>query len=246
MPDLHKDAEKSSPKISIGIVVHNGVVHIRNLLTSIMKQSYRNIELIVVDGGSSDGTQKILQEYKNEIAVLISEPDKGIYDAMNKVCRLATGDWLIFLGCDDILLDVLGEISILLKSPDTVYYGDVNFRSNGAVYGGKFSKYKLMQDNICHQAIFYPKSIYQKYMYSLNYKWLADYEYNIKLVGDGVRLIYLGKVISIYNDKGGSSNGDAEFVRDKRRLIRTYFGNGYFIIKILHDLAVKAAMMLRH
>lgn len=245
MPDLLKNTEKSAPRISIGLVVYNGVTHIRNVLDSIASQSYRNIELIVVDGGSTDGTQKILQEYADGIAILVSEPDKGIYDAMNKVRGLATGDWLIFLGCDDVLLDILGEVSGLLKFPGVVYYGDVILRSRGVIYGGKTSRYKLMQSNICHQAIFYPRSVYRKYSYSLTYKWLADYEYNIKLAADNVRMVYLGKVISIYNDKGVSSHGDDEFEHDKLRLIRSAFGWEYALIKILRNLAAKMARMFR-
>lgn len=97
MHDLPSELKNSPPKISIGLVVYNGAEHIRCALDSIVRQSYKNIELIVVDGGSTDGTQDVLNEYAEHISVLVSEPDKGIYDAMNKVNSLATGDWLFFL-----------------------------------------------------------------------------------------------------------------------------------------------------
>jgi glycosyltransferase involved in cell wall biosynthesis len=234
MGDLQDEKNDNSPMISIGIVVYNGVEHIRRCLDSIVKQSYRNIELIVVDGDSKDGTQNVLQEYAEHISVLVSEPDKGIYDAMNKVCSLATGDWLIFLGCDDVLLDVLGRIAKLMVNPDALYYGNAILRSNGVVYGGKFSKFTLAQRNFCHQAVFYPRVVYKDYSYGSEYKMLADYAYNIKLVGIGIPYYYLGETISIFNDRGRSFLlGDAEFAKDQIKLIRASFGNKYALVAFL-------------
>ena len=221
------------PKISIGIVVYNGVEHIRNVLESVVGQPYKNIELIVVDGDSTDGTRDVLKEYADHISVLVSEPDKGIYDAMNKVCSLAGGDWLLFLGCDDVLLETFDRIIPMLSNADTVYYGDVIKHSSGKIYDGKFSKFKLMRHNICHQSLFYPRSVYKRYSYSLEYRWLADYVYNLKLMGDKVPFVYTGVVISIYNDKGGSAPGDADLSRDQLKLIRESFGNTYALVEIL-------------
>ena len=233
MHDLSSEMKRSSPKISIGLVVYNGAGHIRDVLDSIVKQPYRNIELIVVDGGSTDGTQNVLRKYAEHISVMVSEPDKGIYDAMNKVCSLATGDWLIFLGCDDVLLDWLGNITGLMTNPYKIYYGDVIVLSSGKIFGGKFSKLRLMKENFCHQAIFYPRLVYKKYSYSLDYNWFADYVYNLKLLGDAVPFAYIGVVVSIYNDKGGSSRGDAEFEKRKISLIRSSLGTTYALIEIL-------------
>lgn len=233
MHDMPNKIKSSYPKISIGLVVYNGVEHIRSALNSIARQSYRSIELIVVDGGSMDGTKNVLSEYADHISALVSEPDKGIYDAMNKVCTLATGDWLIFLGCDDVFLDTLKNMPELMINPDAVYYGDVIVSSSGKIYGGVFSKYRLMRQNICHQALFYPRSVYKKYSYSLDYKWLADYVYNLKLFGDAIPFVYAGVVVSIFNDKGVSSQGDADFSRDQIKLMRATFGDTYVLIGTL-------------
>src|ERR1035438_4308675 len=138
-----KNVASQNPKITIGIVVYNGVEFIRHALESVINQTYKNIELIVVDGGSSDGTRIILTEYASSISTLVSEPDQGIYDAMNKVCSLATGDWLLFLGYDDVLLDSLAHISELLTDTDAVYYGDVVKRCSSKFYGGEFSRFRL-------------------------------------------------------------------------------------------------------
>jgi len=219
--------------ISVGMVVYNGIDHIRSALDSIVKQTYKNVELVVVDGGSEDGTKNVLNEYAQHISVLACEPDKGIYDAMNKVCSLATGDWLIFLGCDDALLDTLGNVAEKMSDPDSVYYGNVVLRSSGKIYGGKFSKHRLARMNICHQAAFYPRSVYKKYSYSLEYKWLADYAYNINLFGDGIPFGYVSEIVSIYNDKGGSSLGDAEFEKNKLNLIRSSLGTPYALMEMV-------------
>lgn len=240
MHDLPCELKNSPPKISIGLVVYNGAEHIRGALNSIVRQSYKNIELIVVDGGSTDGTLDVLNEYAEHISVLVSEPDKGIYDAMNKVCSLATGDWLIFLGCDDVLLDTLGNITKLMTNPDSVYYGDVILCSSGEIYGGRFSKYRLAQMNFCHQTMFYPRLVYKKYSYSLDYRWLADYAYNIKLVGFGIPFVYMGEVVSVFNDKGGSSLGDAEFEKIKISLIRSSLGLKYALFEIIRSLIDRA------
>jgi glycosyltransferase involved in cell wall biosynthesis len=220
-------------KISVGLVVYNGIEHIRSALDSIVKQTYKNIELLVIDGGSEDGTQDVLNEYAQHISVLVIEPDKGIYDAMNKVCSLATGNWIIFIGCDDVLLDALGNIVEKMSDPDYVYYGDVVLRSSGNIFGGKFPKHRLARMNLCHQAVFYPRSVYKKYSYSLEYRWLADYAYNIKLVGDRIPFGYVAEVVSVYNDKGGSSRGDAEFEKIKLDLIRASLGTTYALLEML-------------
>lgn len=90
------------PKISVGTVCYNAANCIENLIRSVKKQTYSNIEFVVVDGVSNDGTLDILNKYKQDIDILVSEPDKGIYDAMNKLLKLATGDFLIFMGADDV------------------------------------------------------------------------------------------------------------------------------------------------
>lgn len=246
MDEVAKQVENVTPKISIGMVVYNGAAHIRHALDSIVRQSYSNIELIVVDGGSSDGTLEILREYKKYISVLVSEPDKGIYDAMNKVCTLASGDWLIFFGCDDVLLDSLSNVHKHLSDSSAVYYGDVIFRSSGAYYGGVFSKFRWMEQNICHQGLFYPKVIYQQYSYSLNYKWLADYVYNLMLLKLGIQFIYTDVVVSIYNDKGGSSLGDDDFKRDQTELMSDTFGSIYVMARLVRKYVISKKLLFQH
>ena len=96
-----------SPRISIITVVYNGASTLEQTILSVLKQTYSRIEYIIIDGGSKDGTVDIIKKYQDRIAYWVSEPDEGIYDAMNKGIRHASGDWIYFLGADDILYNIL-------------------------------------------------------------------------------------------------------------------------------------------
>lgn len=228
------------PRISVCIVVFNGLPHIGDALASVANQSYSDLELIVIDGGSTDGTLAVLNEYAGKITKIVSEQDRGIYDAMNKACTMAQGDWLIFLGCDDTLSGSLDTIATRLTDESAVYYGNVVVRSTGSIYGGRFSKYRLMQANICHQAIFYPKKIYKTNSYNPKYRLLADYEYNLRLVGHGVKFEFMNIEVAIFNSCGASMAGDPDFELDKLSVIRQNFGPGWARLKRLRTMAVKA------
>ena len=92
----------------------------------------------------------------------MSEPDKGIYDAMNKGTRHATGDRILFLGCDDTLSADLRAVAPLLIHANTIYYGNAYWRGRQRLYDGPFTTAKLARTNICHQAVFYPKAVFHK------------------------------------------------------------------------------------
>jgi glycosyltransferase involved in cell wall biosynthesis len=206
----------------------------------VANQSYSDLELIVIDGGSTDGTLEVLNEYAGKITKLVSEPDSGIYDAMNKACAIAQGDWLLFLGCDDTLSGSLHTIAMRLTNKSAVYYGNVVVRSTGGTYGGRFSKYRLMQANICHQAIFYPKTIYKANSYNLRYRLLADYEYNLRLIGKGIKFEYMNIDVAIFNAAGASVAGDPDFELDKLLIIQQNFGRAWAALKRLRTIAVTA------
>jgi glycosyltransferase involved in cell wall biosynthesis len=89
--------ENNAPKISIITVTFNAGLSLEQTINSVAEQSYKNIEYIIVDGGSTDGTIDLLKKYNGQIAQWISEPDRGVYDAMNKAVTMATGNWIYFL-----------------------------------------------------------------------------------------------------------------------------------------------------
>jgi glycosyltransferase involved in cell wall biosynthesis len=205
---------------SIIIPTFNSSQTIKNCLESILSQSFRNFEIVVMDAGSSDDTLSVIQSFKDLRIRIHSESDNGVYDAMNKGIDKAQGEWLLFLGSDDTLHDVnvLGNIAFVLKSTrkyvvygDAKVEGDVSWAKGEQVYGGKFTLYRLLRRNICHQAIFYKKKFLQQNQlkYNLNYPISADWDLNLR-----AWMIkpfqYFPGVISNFSAGGISSNGGAD------------------------------------
>ena len=158
---------------------------------------------------------------------------------MNKAMRVAHGDWLLFLGADDELLVRVDQIARSLVDADAIYYGNIEIRDNGRIFGGKFSRYRLMQHNICHQSIFYPRSIYSHKHYDLTVGLLADYKYNIELMGAGAPFVHLPMTISLFNDRGASSGNQPYFEEIKLTTIRKWFGATYYFVKRLRSAVVR-------
>lgn len=199
--------EAHNLKFSIITVVRNGVRTLKTCIESVLSQTYEHVEFIVIDGGSTDGTLDILRDYDNRIAYWISESDAGIYDAMNKGTRHATGERILFLGSDDILSADLRKIAPLLIHADTIYYGDAYWRGRQRLYDGPFSTAKLARKNICQQAIFYPCSVFAKYAFNLRYPFQADWELNIRCYSDPqFHFQYIPVQVSVYDDIQGSSS----------------------------------------
>ena len=218
-------------KFSIITVSYNVASTIERTLLSIYSQTYQDYEHIIVDGGSSDGTVDIIRKYEDRIAYWISEPDKGVYDAMNKAVKQAKGDWLLFLNSDDTFYseDVLNQLASQMTSSNTIYHGNVMREPMHDLYGGSFDRKRLCEANICHQAIFYPKSVFRKYSYDLAYKLYADWNLNIKCMGDSdFHFRFIDITISNYNVNGLSSRrDDYRFQRDFGKVIKDNFGLFY-------------------
>jgi len=226
-------------RLSIGMVTFNAAHVLERALQSILRHKTPAMELVIVDGGSGDGTLDILRSHADSIDRWTSEPDNGIYDAMNKVRRLATGDWLLFIGADDELLLPAETLLRQFKRQDALYYGDVRLRGSGRISGGRFSRYRLMQQNICHQAICYPRSTYKTKAYATDGGLLADHRYNIELAGSGVPFVHVDELIACFEDTGRSSAGDPAFEHIKLQLIRENFGLPLYLVKRARNLAVR-------
>lgn len=227
-------------KITIATVCYNAVNHIEESVISVVNQTYPNLEYVIIDGGSSDGTIDILRKYKNRISLIISEPDKGIYDAMNKALTYSTGDFLLFLGSDDHLIsfDVISKVVEQIQCKSSVYYGNVFRNSRNDIYKGHFGKFKISLENICHQSIFYPREVYKKYKYNLDYKVYADYFNNLTIFPK-VNFVYLPLTISYYNYEGFSSSSKDEafakivdnYIRKQNGLLAWFLRKFYLLYK---------------
>ncbi|WP_212003528.1 glycosyltransferase family 2 protein [Chitinophaga sp. HK235] len=218
--------------ISIIIATYNAEKQLPGCLRSITAQSFKGIEIVVIDGGSTDNTLSILKNYTGSFPLnWVSEPDKGIYDALNKGTRLAKGKWLHFLGADDRLLPGFSEMAAQVKEENAVYYGIskeyyTGQRPNYNVLTGHFSKYRLAQECMNHQAIVYPALVFRKYSYNLRYKVFADYDVNIRVWGDRqFKKCYYPIPVVSYNMNGFSSaTRDELFKQDKPGIIKEGMG----------------------
>lgn len=225
----------SGSKISVITVCYNAAEVIEQTIVSVVSQEYSNVEYIIIDGNSTDGTVDIIKRYTDAISYWISEPDNGVYDAMNKGVDKATGDWVYFIGAGDLLLNILDKLAPQLTEANTIYYGDVYRNDLQRVYDGKYPGYRLAITNICHQAIFYPLEVLRKYRYSTRYKLLADHDLNMRCYGDkNVRFRYLPMLIAIYEGDGiSAATPDYEFFKDKLVRIKENFPYPVFLYALL-------------
>lgn len=221
------------PQISIIVPVYNGERVISACLESILSQTFTDYEILVIDGGSSDETMNVVKKYsdKSNCIKWTSGEDLGVYDAMNKGIKWAKGEWVYFLGCDDLLNDseVLSNISKYIernKGKYDIIYGNVFSSLFGGKYDGEFNIVKLTNKNICHQAIFYNKQVFEQLgYYNLRYSILADYEFNLRcFLNKEINAKYVDLMIAQYSDGGISSinHSDKEFLSDYHKIIMRY------------------------
>lgn len=233
------------PIISIITVSFNAEKTIRKTIESVINQTYKNIEYIIIDGESKDNTVNIIKEFNKNINYWCSEKDHGIYDAMNKGLKIANGDFVIFLGADDIFFSDTTLEDIIEKLDEKyVCYGDSYITQIRKIYWGKFNKYKISIGNICHQAIFYPKKIYKTKHYKTEYKIYADYVYNLELF-PFYKFKYLNETISIFNYNGvSSSKNDSCFSKDQYYIILKTLGILPVTIRIIFQFTRNIKHML--
>lgn len=163
----------SVPKISIITVSYNAITEIEKTILSVINQTYTNIEYIIIDGGSTDGTVNIIKQYNDKISIWKSEPDHGVYDAMNKGIKLATGEWILFMNSGDTFHDnmVVADIFQNTKYADKVgvIWGDTDFY-DGDKFVEKSKKTPFTKTvmpyrtgmGISHQSLFTPYSVSQR------------------------------------------------------------------------------------
>jgi len=208
--------ENVVPKLTIITVTLNAVETIKGAISSTVGQTFKNVEYIVIDGGSTDGTVELLEKYRQQNKLrYVSEPDNGIYYAMNKAILIATGEWLYFMGSDDVFVDggVLERVFAQDNGTADVLYGNVKFLHSGAIYDGPFDHEKISQKNICHQALFVKKTVFDRVgLFNTKYIMSADFDFNIRWMGLNIPSKYLEETIVVFNEKGLSGTiWDKEF-----------------------------------
>lgn len=194
--------------LSIIIPTYNSAHTIRRCLASIVSQSFKDWEVLIMDGVSKDSTISIAQSFKDSRIKCFSEPDNGIYDAMNKGIKKSHGEWLYFLGSDDWLYDndVLKNVSSNTSEVDDIIYGNVYCDNLDMRHKGAWTV-DLIEWNRCHQAIFYKRTVFIKFgLFSLKYPILSDYDFNLKcFFSPKCKTKFIPNIIAHYSGCGKSS-----------------------------------------
>jgi glycosyltransferase involved in cell wall biosynthesis len=226
----------STPAISIVIVTYNAAATLQACLDSIYRQQYPSLKIIIIDGNSTDGTVDIIKANLNKIYYWQSEPDTGIYDAMNKATNRLIGEWVYFLGSDDELYDDFSKFAYELEDPNSIYYANV--RTRGVIRSGELNAYKHAKHGVFHQAMIYPASVFKKHQYNEKYRIYADYALNMACWKDkDYKFIYKNYIIAHFNHTGASGNvRDEAFEKDKSGLILKNFGLGIWLRFLIRNL----------
>ncbi|WP_353127794.1 glycosyltransferase family 2 protein [Parapedobacter pyrenivorans] len=221
-----------SPTLTIITVVYNNVRDIERTLLSVIHQTYPHIEYIVVDGGSNDGTVEVISRYASHIACMKSEPDDGIYDAMNKGLAMATGDYVLFMNSGDEIYspDTVEDVFSTVADAD-IYYGetelfDADWHSLGlrrhAIperFTWRSFRYGM---NISHQAIYIRRSIVGQY--NLRYRLSADIDWVICAAKLATKSVNTNRIVAKYLVGGMSKQRHWQSLKERFCIFSKHYG----------------------
>lgn len=220
-------------KVSVITVNFNDKKGLRKTLESVTNQTYKDFEFIVIDGGSNDGSKELIEQYQDKITHWVSEKDNGVFNAMNKGIKIATGDFIIFMNGGDCFYNnsVLEDTIQDFTSEYDIYYGDNYKESNGSkrlkTYPEKLSFSFFYSSAINHQSTFIRKTLFDDYFYyNENYKIASDWEFFIYTICyKNVSYKYLKRTIAIYDFTGISSNPKFRdlYNEEKKMTFQKYF-----------------------
>ncbi|XWW48097.1 glycosyltransferase [Fibrella sp. USSR17] len=213
----------SPPLISIITVTFQACETLENTIKSVASQE-AYYEYIIIDGGSTDGTLDIINKYQDIISYWITEPDSGIYDAMNKGISKARGKWLYFLGADDLLAqDSLAKISSHLVPSLSVVFGDIVY-DTGHKFKSSIGIRTLLENTLHHQSAFYNMNVFKHFSYNSIYKINADYELNLIIYLQRKTYKYVSTIIAVCGSKGVSSTLSSDETNSIRSLhIKSFY-----------------------
>lgn len=226
-PRVNPLSASNQPLISVITVVRNGAATISQTLESVRIQRQVSVEHIVIDGASSDETVEILRSHQGDQLRWITEHDQGIYDAMNKGIYLARGEWLLFLGADDVLADptVLADIfSRRDLTPYDLVCGTSSYH-DGRKCVPRLDWHMEIFNTVHHQAAFYRKRLFNNFRYRLDIPVVADYELNFLIYRQHLPVLILDRQISICGQLGVSHTCSHSAVQIDLFKIRSRFIN---------------------
>ena len=224
--------KKFNPTLSVITVVYNNVKHIERTLKSVINQTYSDIEFIVIDGASTDGTLNIIEKYRSDIDILISEPDKGIYDAMNKGLKIASGEYVIFMNSgDEFYGNTTVEQVFKTSAFADIYYGETEMLDENLVNQGR-RRHKAPQQlqlksfqfgmSVSHQAIIIKKSIVKNY--DSKYQLSADIDWILDAITKAQKIVNTQLVIAKYLMGGMSKKRHLQSLKERYQIFKNYYG----------------------
>lgn len=220
------------PKITIITAVYNRVDKIEQCISSVVNQTYDNLEYIIIDGGSTDGTVDVIKKYENKIAYWCSESDAGIYDAWNKGVSHATGDYINFIGSDDAMFDNLSieRIARYLDGKLDVLAGNIILVNEQTHFENVLNNVHVKSRNtykggcILTQGTFIKRTIFDKYKFDLSYKIAADYKMFLQYYYDeSIKIQFIDNAIQYFSDEGVSTT-NFNFVKQEDNRIYNELG----------------------
>ena len=196
------------PAISIITVTFNAEKVVEKTIKSVIGQTYGQLEYIIIDGASQDGTLRIVNQYRDRIDHIVSEPDKGLYDAMNKGARLATGEWILFMNADDVFVDehVVRDVAAFFEAhPEAeVVFGNTEQILDHGVYTlWSEEPYRDHKITFCHQSVFVRTNVFGIHPFDLQYRYAADYEQLSHFYLEGRRFLHIDRSIARMELRGG-------------------------------------------
>jgi glycosyltransferase involved in cell wall biosynthesis len=220
------------PKLSIITVVYNNVSHIERTLLSVINQTYADIEYVVIDGGSTDGTLEVIQKHQHKINKQVSEKDKGIYDAMNKGLALATGDYVLFMNSGDELYDYDTVTKVFSVAADAdIYYGETEMideqgnslgrRRHHAPQKFTWRDFKYGM-SISHQAIYIKRSLTEPY--DTRYGLSADIDWILKSAKKATTIVNVNRYVAKYMVGGISKAKHKQSLLERFDIMKRYYG----------------------
>lgn len=224
------------PLISIITVVLNGAKTLEQTIASVLSQTYDNVEYIIVDGGSTDGTIDIIKKYEERIDYWISEPDEGIYDAMNKGLMLCSGDFIGIINADDYYVpDALQEVAESISSEGAdIIYGNMRLIASE---GGEVLQYRrashqklIFGMSLNHPATFVSKELYKEGLFDTAYKLAADYDFLLRQKIHGASFQHIAKTLAVMRNDGASKTFAILTSKEERAIKKKYLSRIVFLL----------------
>jgi glycosyltransferase involved in cell wall biosynthesis len=198
------------PLITVVTVVYNGVSLIEKTVQSVIHQKYPNIEYLVIDGASTDGSVNIIKKYETKIAKWLSEKDTGIYSAMNKGIKVATGEWICFLNCGDVFVDtqtvqlIVGHLQ--QSHAADIIYGNILVEQHGTLYERTAKEpCNIHRMHFCHQSAFVKTGLLRNCLFDEKHKMSADLKFFKQCYYDKRTFVHVNFPIVIYDTSGVSN-----------------------------------------